>query len=1469
MRQAGAVDRASGHDLDALHRVYGLHLEASGISAGGAAALPAGIQAVARAHLEMARHRPPGDSVLGTTTPDRGTCFDVITEEMPFVVESLLAGFARTGAQVRWLVHPVVTVRRDESGTLVEVIAAGPGTSTELWIRAEVDPVPADEAQEIVAELRSVLQDVRDVAVDQDDLVRVARSAAAELVDARPSAMDETDLQDAAHLVEWLVDGRFVLLGHRVYEHGEEQRTGSGLGVLRRDDVTRRVFDGLAPDPSEDDDALVLTRASSQSRVYRPVHQSVMAVRIRDGVGRVRREHRFLGALTPAALHEDVLAIPRIGRRVRAAIHRAGVHLESYTGQRMLEVIAEYPREELFWAGEELLHDLALGVPALTQPRRLRLLVEREPFRRFFSCLVHLPRDRYSTQARRAMEEVLRHELHGRRMEHSARIGDESRLAAVHFTVYSAPSTPLPDQNRLQGRLAAAILTWDEWVLDAAGARDQEFVDQLAGVPEAYKSDVDPVQALADLRVIRSLGKEPELRLSIEPGPTDLEMKLRFFLDGHGVTLSAVLPVLHSLGTEVLDERPYEFVRPDGGRCWLYTFGLRVDQATSEAIGARPIARSRDLFCGAFAAAWRGEAETDRFSALVLRTGLSWREVAVLRAYARYARQLGNPYGVNYMADTLLAHPAVARALLGLFSARFDPVLDPRARADAEDEALASVQGLIDAVTGLDADRILRSFLGMIGATLRTNYHRGRPFLSFKIDPSVVPDMPAPRPRFEIFVYSPRVEGVHLRYGPVARGGLRWSDRPQDFRTEILGLVKAQAVKNAVIVPVGAKGGFVVRRPEAGAEEVVACYRIFISGLLDVTDNLVADADGRAETVPPPEVVRHDGDDAYLVVAADKGTATFSDVANEVAGSYGFWLGDGFASGGSMGYDHKAMGITARGAWESVKRHFRELGVDTQAEGFTVVGVGDMSGDVFGNGMLLSPHIRLVAAFDHRHVFVDPDPDAGRGFAERARLFGLARSSWDDYDRDAISAGGGVWPRTAKSVPVGAAMRAALGLDDDVTRLSPPELIRAVLRAPVDLLWNGGIGTYVKASEETHADAGDKANDAIRADASELRVRVVGEGGNLGLTQRGRIEFARRGGRINTDAIDNSAGVDCSDHEVNIKILLDRLVADGTLDREARNALLAEMTDEVAELVLADNRAQNVVLGVSRRSAARELEVHARMVADLVARRRLDPVIEGLPDATGFAALRAAGCGLSGPELAVLLAHVKLDVKAAVLQTDLPDLPQVVDRLTDYFPSALTGRYGDAVALHPLRRDIVAMSLVNEMIDRSGVTYAFVLGEGAGATPADALSAFLIASAVFDLPELWARTDALTGTVPVELLDDIGCQTHEFLVRAAQWLLAHRRRPLSLSAEVERFAAPVRAMRVRLPELLAGRETDALRRRVEQLAEGGVPSSVALHTVGLMPGIGLLDAVDVAERVPGVPLDDIARMYFTLSDRVR
>ncbi|MBO0841059.1 MAG: NAD-glutamate dehydrogenase, partial [Sciscionella sp.] len=805
----------------------------------------------------------------------------------------------------------------------------------------------------------------------------------------------------------------------------------------------------------------------------------------------------------------------------------------------------------------------------------------------------------------------------------------------------------------------------------------------------------------------------------------------------------------------------------------------------------------------------------------------------------KYLRQASTPYSQNYIEDAVLRHTTVATKLIELFDARFDPAADAEQRQRHGSALAAEIAAVIDEVTSLDEDRILRSLLTLIMATLRTNFFvhnengAPKPYLALKLDPHAVPELPEPRPRFEIFVYSPRFEGVHLRFGPVARGGLRWSDRREDFRTEILGLVKAQAVKNAVIVPVGAKGGFVLKRQpnptgdaavdrEALQAEGIACYRMFISGLLDLTDNLDA-----GKVLPAKQVVRYDGDDTYLVVAADKGTATFSDIANEVAISYGFWLGDAFASGGSVGYDHKAMGITAKGAWESVKRHFRELGTDIQRQEFTVVGIGDMSGDVFGNGMLLSEHIRLVAAFDHRHIFIDPDPVAALGFAERKRLFELPRSSWADYNTELISDGGGVWPRTAKSIPISAQARRALGIDDGVSKLSPMELLQAILLAPVDLLWNGGIGTYVKASTESHADAGDKANDALRVNGNQLRVKVIGEGGNLGLTQRGRIEFARHGGKVNTDALDNSAGVDCSDHEVNIKILLDHLVVDGRLDVKHRNELLMSMTDEVQRLVLAHNYAQNAVLGVSRAHAAAMLTVHQRQVADLEKRTGLDRDLEALPTAAQFRALAKEGNGLTSPELATLLAHVKLALSDELLGTDLPDAEVFARRLAEYFPSQLRERFGDAIAAHPLHREIITTLIVNEVVDGAGVSYAFRLAEELSATGTDAVRGYAVATRVFELPRIWAEIHALDNVISTDVADAMVLETRRLLDRAARWFLTSRPQPLAVGAEINRFANGVGELAGKAAEMLRGDQARAVRARVTKLVGGGVPRALA------------------------------------------
>ncbi|UVS77594.1 NAD-glutamate dehydrogenase [Actinokineospora sp. UTMC 2448] len=1480
---------------------------------------PRDLLGAVHSHTQLAERRVRGRPAVRMLNPETRTdewsspcsVIQLVTDDMPYLVESVTAALARTGAHVQRVIHPIVVVRRDVAGNLQEILptadAEAPPAEAfpESWMSIEVDRVTDGErAREIETVLHSVLTDVREVVEDTDRMIGTAISLADQL-EQNPPPLDAEHLADGAELLRWLADGHFTFLGYRNYElvdgDGEPALRAilaSGLGVLRQDSLAARsltagpdaVRHALAPE------LLVLTEASAPSTVARAAYPYYVGVKTFDSEGRATGEHRFLGIFTTSALHEDVLDIPVVRRRVRDVIHRAGFPMESYSGQRMLEVIQNWPRAELFSATAESIYTTATGVIALADRRRLRLFLRRDPYGRFFTCLVFLPRDRYTTTSRIAMQEVLLEELGGTNLEFSTRLG-ESPLAQVYFIVRTDPATITdPDVLRIQERLTQAVRTWDDRMVEAllterANGANSESATELGqrfanAFPEAYKEDFDAPEGLADLRRIMALGKDDmAVQFYVPEGAEAGERRLKLFLAGGKVTLSQVLPVLQAMGVEVLDERPYELERDDREPWWVYDFGLRIDPAVLEA-------RTDDLdrlpaeFEDAFSASWRGEAEVDRFNALVLRGGVTWRQAAILRAYSRYLRQAGTPYSQEYIEDAVLAHTHVATALIQLFETCFDPTLSADTRSAHAKAQIDEISGMIDGVTSLDEDRILRSLLTVIRATLRTNYYvrdaegNPRPYLAIKLEPGAIPELPEPRPRFEIFVYSPRVEGVHLRFGPVARGGLRWSDRREDFRTEVLGLVKAQAVKNAVIVPVGAKGGFVVKRPpapvgdaaldrEAFMAEGVACYRMFISGLLDLTDNL----DG-TEVVPAKDVVRYDEDDTYLVVAADKGTATFSDIANDVARQYGFWLGDAFASGGSVGYDHKAMGITARGAWESVKRHFRELGVDTQTEPFTVVGIGDMSGDVFGNGMLLSDQIRLVAAFDHRHIFIDPDPDPASSFAERQRLFALPRSSWDDYDRAKISAGGGVWPRTLKSIPLSPEAVRALGLPEGTQKLSPPELMKAILLAEVDLLWNGGIGTYVKASTETHADVGDKANDALRVDGADLRVKVVGEGGNLGLTQRGRIEFARAGGKVNTDALDNSAGVDCSDHEVNIKILLDHLVRSGELDPEQRDDLLAEMTDEVADLVLADNYRQNAVMGVSRAHAKPMLSVHQRLV-DSLESRGLDRELEALPTRAQFKAMDKAGEQLTSPELCVLLAHVKLALKDDVLAADLPDLDVFARRLPEYFPTQLRERFAKAISAHPLRRQITTTLLVNEVVDGAGISFAFRLAEETSASATDAVRAFAVVTRVYDLHAIWRDIDALDNIVPTDVADAMVLQTRRLLDRACRWLLTNRPQPLAVGAEISRFHEVAAQLAPAVGDFLRGRAREQAEAETERLVAVGVPVELARRVAALIDSYGLLDVTEVAElseRDAGLDSErspwETAEVYYALADHL-
>ncbi|GLY49075.1 glutamate dehydrogenase [Lentzea sp. NBRC 102530] len=1513
------IERAAANapELADLIRLFYRHVPAEEVNDDD----PVDLVGAVRSNYQLAESRVPGRAAVRILNPTRGTdgwqcpvtVVQVVTDDMPYLVDSVASELTRGGVQVQRVVHPIVVVRRDPvTGERTEVLpTADPADPpadalAESWMNIEVDLITdPDRARELETRLLTVLTDVREVVEDTDRMVTTALQLAEEL-----GKDSSTGTTDGANLLRWLADGHFTFMGYRQYELVQEDGEpalravlASGLGVLRQDSLAARSLTA-GPDKGEQalsPELLVLTQASAQSSVHRSVYPYYVGVKTFDGEGNVTGEHRFLGIFSTTALHENVLDIPVVERRVREVIHRAGFPLQSYSGQRMLEVIQNYPRTELFSVDAETLYQTTTGVIALAERRRLRLFLRRDPFGRFFSCLVYLPRDRYTTTSRLAMQEVLLAELGGLNLEYSARIG-ESALARVHFMVHTDPARTLePDVAAIQAKLAEAVRSWDDRMIEAVVGDEGDLGAESATeqgqrfstvFPEAYKEDFPASTGLEDYRRIEALVEGgldmvfyvPE---DAEPG----ERRFKLFVTGDGITLSDVLPMLQRMGVIVVDERPYEIAREDGVQCWIYDFGLRIDKAALAQLSEADLDNVRVRFQDAFAAVWRGEAEVDRFNSLVLQAGLTWQQAAMLRAYAKYLRQAGTPYSQDYIEDAVLSHTSVAIALVALFEARFNPALDDTTRAAHTEVMVTETGKLIDDVTSLDADRILRSLLSLINATLRTNYFfrdaegNARPYLSVKLDPQAIPDLPQPRPKFEIFVYSPRVEGVHLRFGSVARGGLRWSDRREDFRTEVLGLVKAQAVKNAVIVPVGAKGGFVVKKPIAPTgdpgidrenfmSEGIACYKMFISGLLDLTDNLINN-----EVVPAPQVVRYDADDTYLVVAADKGTATFSDIANGVSQSYGFWLGDAFASGGSIGYDHKAMGITAKGAWESVKRSFRELGVDTQTEEFTVVGIGDMSGDVFGNGMMLSKHIRLVAAFDHRHIFIDPNPVADTSFAERVRLFTVPRSSWDDYDRSLISEGGGIFPLTAKSIPISEQARVALGLPEGVTKLSPPELKKAILLSPVDLLWNGGIGTYVKASTESHADVGDKANDSIRVDGAELRVKVIGEGGNLGLTQRGRIEFARKGGKVNTDALDNSAGVDCSDHEVNIKILLDHLVREGSLDQVQRNEVLAEMTDEVSDLVLADNYSQNNVLGVSRAHAAPMLSVHARLTADLEARGALNRKLEALPSPAEFKALEKKGEGLTSPELATLLAFTKLTLKEELLASDIPTIDTFARKLPDYFPSLLRERFGNEIPNHPLARQIITTVVVNEVVDGGGISFAFRLAEEMSASATDAVRAYAVVTQVFDLPSIWREIEALDNVVATDVQDSMVLETRRLLDRASRWLLSNRPQPIAVGSTINRFRSVVEELSPFAFDLLKGKELDVVAAKADRYVEQGVPAELARKVAALLYMYGLLDVTEIAELAerefgptggagPERSHRETAELYFQLSDHL-
>ncbi|HEX7888423.1 MAG TPA: NAD-glutamate dehydrogenase [Ramlibacter sp.] len=1490
---ARAADRpapASAVPLDGFAREYFRQVDLEDLDE----RTPEDLLGALLSHWQFASQRPPGAPKVRVFSPSPGadgwgsrhTIVQVVNDDMPFLVDSVSLEIARHGLALHLIVHPIFAVQRDANGVLqsVQPRHSAPDLPRESWMYIEVDrTVDAGQRAALAQGIERVLADVRAAVTDWQPMVARLHDAAKAL-EQPPAGVSPEEAAESRAFLAWLAEDHFTLLGYRQHDLLEEDGNlvlrsvpGTGLGLLREGSgpgasasfaALPPAARALARAPSP---ALVVSKANTRSTVHRDGYTDYIGVKRYDGKGQVIGEHRFIGLFTSAAYMSRVLETPLLRRKVEAMEQRAGFAPGGHLAKALQHTLETFPRDDLFQITPDDLYDTATGVLALGERHRLRLFTWKDPFDRFVSCLLFVPRESFSTQLRLKFQRILMKELNGTHVDFDVLLSG-TQLARIHFTVRIAPN-PMPafDRKDLERKLAGVARRWEDELRDALVETEGEAgglgLDRRwsAAFPVAYRERTAGRAAVHDIRKLETLSRENPFALALywPLGATEGRLGLKVYRLGAPVVLSDSLPMLEHMGVRVLTEDNHRIERPGGEPVFLHDFALEA--RPNPEIDPQALAR---LFEDAFARVFRGEVENDEFNRLVLLAALSAEEVVVLRSYAKYLKQIGFAQSQATISATLASHPRIARMLVSLFRLRFDPEKQDEQGAASQVNAL---QQALDKVSNLSEDRVLRQLLALVQATLRTNFWRTgvgasgaagarRPFLSFKLDSAKVPGLPQPRPLYEIWVYSPRFEGIHLRGGKVARGGLRWSDRPDDFRTEVLGLVKAQMVKNTVIVPVGSKGGFVLKKAppssdrEAFMKEGIACYQDYLRGLLDLTDNLVG-----GKTVPPPQVRRIDGDDPYLVVAADKGTATFSDHANAISAEYGHWLGDAFASGGSQGYDHKAMGITARGAWESVKRHFRELGLDTQSTDFTVVGVGDMSGDVFGNGMLLSRHIRLLAAFDHRHIFIDPNPDAERSFAERERLFQLPRSSWADYERSLISEGGGIWARSEKSVPLSPQARAALGIEAE--QLTPAELVSAILKAPADLLYNGGIGTYVKASSETHAEVGDRANDAVRIDGDDLRCKVVAEGGNLGFTQRGRIEAALAGVRLNTDAIDNSAGVDTSDHEVNIKILLGIAEGDGELTGKQRNTLLPQMTDDVAALVLRDNYFQTQALSLGQRLAPRQLEEQARFIRFLEKKGELNREIEFLPSEDAIADRKAKGLGLTSPEQAVLLAYSKMWLNDELIASDLPEDPWIATALERYFPTLLKEKFAGFIPRHPLRREIIATHVLNSMVNRVGPTFVHREGEITGATPPQVVRAYLASREVFGLVPVWQKIEALDSRVPDAVQAEMVLALRSLVTRATTWFLRSRRLFEPTQQQVSRFAPAVQALRSHAE---AGAQPSP---RAQGWIAAGVPHELAAQVDGAERLFHALDIAEIAEASKR-PLELTAQVHAGVGDRL-
>ncbi|WP_432452974.1 NAD-glutamate dehydrogenase [Agarivorans sp. QJM3NY_29] len=1415
------------------------------------------------------------------------TIIEIVVPDSPFLVDSVRMALVRSGINTHLLLHQPMRLDRDENNQVTAVYDVQHsefGNQTIFMI--EVDRQSDETAlRKLSNELSKVLDEVAVVVNDWQVMLQKLIDVTADLAKTK-GPIDNYLLAQSCAFLEWMSDHNFTLMGYRHYAlkevKGDFQLIPDDEGSLGlyREYVTSQVvslssYTEAGRELATNQTPLVLNKSNHKSRVHRPAYIDHVGIKVFNKAGQVIGEHRFVGLYASSIYNRSPLEIPLINQKLARIMVNSALPEGSHAYKSLLNIMETYPRDELIQASEEELLDIGLGVEQIQERDLVKLFVRKDLYGRFYSCLVYTSKDRYNTALRIDSQEIFKQHFKSTEEVEFTTYYTEGSMARTHYLVRVENSNQEFDLSQLQTNLIEAARTWEDRLSDSLVSNfGEERAIQLSSkyqsaFPRSYKEDVLPGSAVADIMQFEELSDENQLGMLFyrpqEENINNNHVRLKLFHLNEPLHLSDVLPMLENMGLRVIGETPYRLTSSDNKVYWLLDFSMLFvgEQALD-------IEKNRDNFQQAFAEIWSGQLENDGFNRLVLAAQVSGRNVALLRAYAKYMRQIGSNFNQSYIEETFASYPQISTLLMDLFHRRFNPSL--KRSEKTEEKIEAKLISLLDGVENLDDDRIIRRYLEMIKATLRTNFYQltadkqVKDYISFKIDPRQISDMPQPVPMFEVFVYSPRVEGVHLRGGKVARGGLRWSDRREDFRTEVLGLVKAQQVKNTVIVPVGAKGGFVCKRLPAPSDrdawltEGKQCYRTFIRGLLDITDNNI-----KGEIIAPPQVVRRDPDDPYLVVAADKGTATFSDIANQISQEYQFWMGDAFASGGSNGYDHKGMGITARGAWESVKRHFREIGVNCQTTDFSCVAVGDMAGDVFGNGMLLSEHTCLVAAFNHMHIFIDPSPDAARSYQERKRLFELPRSSWQDYDNSLISEGGGIFLRSAKSIKLSPEIQRLL--DTKLSNVTPNALIQLILCASVDLFWNGGIGTYIKASSESNTDVGDRANDSLRINGKQLRAKIVGEGGNLGITQLGRIEIAENGGRINTDFTDNVGGVDCSDNEVNIKILLNGLVTNGDLTEKQRNKLLVEMTEDVSLIVLENAYRQSQSISATEQLGESTVKEVSRFMHILEREGRLNRSLEFLPSDEELLEREANGQGLTRPELAVLVAYGKMALKEWFNVSEVTEDPYLSQTLIKSFPALLQQRYVEQMHQHPLRQEIVATRLANQVVDDVGFNFVTRLIEETGSSAAEICTCYMIACEVFGAWELYEQIEALDNRVNAQLQLSMINSLRRNIRRATRRFLTLRDRSLTIAEQIERYRPSYLQLHQQLLDVLASDEVDLVNQQADKLQQQHVPAELASTMAKMDSMFSILDLTEIAEQGEQ-DIVAVARLYFNLGANI-